>query len=180
MRASPFIFPIGDLLRSDALPRRVAIEIPVHWGVELTKTAPDVPLRADLTLAHVSGGILVRGSVSVAVDNVCHRCLTQTREQLELEVAQMFVPEPGDDAHDANEADEYELDGDMIDLEPMLRDEVVLAMPMLPTCGDDCPRAGVDHLVSAGESGLNTGTPEDEGGPSSPFSVLQDLFDEGE
>ena len=62
----------------------------------------------------------------------------------------------------------------------MLRDEVVLAMPMIPTCGDDCPGLEVDHLVSERESGLNTGAPGDEGAKTSPFAVLQDLFDDGE
>jgi uncharacterized protein len=31
------------------------------------------------------------------------------------------------------------MEGDLIDLEPVLRDQVVLALPFQPLCTDDCP-----------------------------------------
>ena len=31
------------------------------------------------------------------------------------------------------------MEGDLIDLEPALRDQVVLALPFQPLCSDDCP-----------------------------------------
>jgi uncharacterized protein len=31
------------------------------------------------------------------------------------------------------------LEGDLLDLEPLLRDAVVLALPFQPLCEDDCP-----------------------------------------
>ena len=173
MPVSPFVFAIGDLLRADGEPRRVAIEVPVSWGIEMTRTVPDVPLLADLTLGHVSGGVLVRGVVSTMIDNVCNRCLTESRESLEIEVAQMFVPHRSDD--EDVESEDYELDGDAIDLESMLRDEVILAMPMVPTCRDGC--SGVVAML---QSDLNTLPPEGESESGSPFAVLQDLFDDGE
>ncbi|MCW2914010.1 MAG: hypothetical protein JWN52_2078, partial [Actinomycetia bacterium] len=37
------------------------------------------------------------------------------------------------------EEDERRLEGDFIDLEPVLRDAVVLALPLSPLCRDDCP-----------------------------------------
>ena len=49
------------------------------------------------------------------------------------------------DTHDwfdeSEEQDEEELylDGDLLDLEPVLRDAVVLALPMSPLCQEDCP-----------------------------------------
>ena len=35
--------------------------------------------------------------------------------------------------------EERHLDGDLLDLEPVLRDAVVLALPMSPLCLQDCP-----------------------------------------
>ena len=56
---------------------------------------------------------------------------------------------------DADE-DGYSLDGDLLDLEPVLRDALVLALPLAPLCRQDCPglcaecgallaQAGPDH-----------------------------------
>jgi uncharacterized protein len=85
----------------------------------------------------------------------------------------MFVPHRSDD--EDVESEDYELDGDAIDLESMLRDEVILAMPMVPTCRDGC--SGVVAML---QSDLNTLPPEGESESGSPFAVLQDLFDDGE
>ena len=42
-------------------------------------------------------------------------------------------------AADVDEDDVRELEGDLIDLEPALRDAVVPALPFQPVCRDDCP-----------------------------------------
>src|SRR5262249_59428827 len=39
---------------------------------------------------------------------------------------------------DADE-DGYALDGNLLDLEPVLRDALVLALPLAPLCRQDCP-----------------------------------------
>ena len=44
--------------------------------------------------------------------------------------------EAGDDAEDE---DTLQLEDDLFDLESVLRDAVVLALPMQPVCQDDCP-----------------------------------------
>jgi uncharacterized metal-binding protein YceD (DUF177 family) len=55
----------------------------------------------------------------------------------------------------------------------MLRDEVLLAVPVAQLCGDDCP--GV--VTSAGID-LNT-EPDTDGSESrSPFAALKDLLDQ--
>ena len=47
----------------------------------------------------------------------------------------MFEADPTD------EGETYPLDGDQIDLEPMVRDAVLLELPLGPLCGDDCAGA---------------------------------------
>ena len=45
-----------------------------------------------------------------------------------------------DQDHYSGEDDEVStLEGDLLDLEPLLRDAVVLALPFQPLCEDDCP-----------------------------------------
>ena len=46
--------------------------------------------------------------------------------------------QPDGDEPDPTE-DEPVLAGDLLDLEPTLRDAVVLALPIAPLCRDDCP-----------------------------------------
>jgi uncharacterized protein len=56
---------------------------------------------------------------------------------LEVDVLQLYVY-PGNEV-DADDDEIGRLVGEMIDLEPLLRDAVVLALPLAPVCRDDCP-----------------------------------------
>jgi uncharacterized protein len=134
----------------------------------MSRILPEPELTADLTLAPMPGGLLVRGPLTARVRHVCHRCLDEWEEDVELSVAELFAS-----PNDASE-DDYVLEGDELDVEPLLRDEVLLAMPLVPTCGEDCR-----GLVEAPESDLNTGGPE-ASESRSPFAVLKDLFEPGE
>lgn len=158
---SPFLVHVGDLLGHLGERRSHQIVAPVEWGVELSRTA-DIPLVADLELVAGSGGLLVRGEVEAAVIHTCPRCLEEWAETRIVEVAEVI--ETGADDGD------YVIQGDELDLEPVVRDAVMLAMPLLPVCP-----AGCEGLVAEQESDLNTALPEDR--PESPFAALQDLFE---
>jgi uncharacterized protein len=56
---------------------------------------------------------------------------------------------------DDEEQDEEELylDGDLLDLEPVLRDAVVLALPMSPLCREDCPGLCVECGAPLADAG---------------------------
>ena len=47
----------------------------------------------------------------------------------------------------------YHLDGDLLDLEPVLRDAVVLALPMSPLCREDCPGLCAECGVPLADAG---------------------------
>jgi uncharacterized protein len=165
---SPFVFPIGELRHEHAEPKRVEVDESVDWRLDLSKVRDDPPLRAELEMAPMPGGVLVRGSVKVTVHHTCHRCLDEWDQSIEVAIAQLYVTE-------ADEDTDYVIEGPEIDLEPMLRDEVLLALPLTPTCEEGCR-----GVVDGAESGLNTTTPDDPGDFSSPFAVLKDLLDAGE
>jgi len=159
---------VGELRAGRARRREASIEVPVDWSVELSEVLPDPPLRAALRLDAVSGGIEVRGTVTVAARHRCYRCLTEIDGEVEGNLVQVVTAD-----HDGD--DDYHLDGDVLDLEQLLRDEVLLAMPMAPLCRPDCP-----GLVGAIGSDLNTATPDQEDESTSPFTVLKDLLDTGD
>ena len=150
------------------MPRAVGVTAEVEWGVEMSRVVAEPALEAELELSALSGGIRVHGTATVTVHHTCHRCLDEWDEEVDVPVDQLFV-----DASRADE-DDYTYSGDELDLEPMLRDEVLLAMPLVPTCPDEC-----EGLVDSPQTDLNTPTPEEQGETSSPFAVLKDLLDEG-
>ncbi len=173
---SPFRTHVGDLLRSPGNARRIHLEETVDWSVGQLRISPEVPLIADLDLASASGGLVVRGRASATVVSSCVRCLDDFEDEVSVEVAQLV--EDGSDEDVAEDAEAYVLDGDVVDLEPILRDDVLLALPLVPRCRDGC--AGpVAELVTDPETGLNTDTPG-AGRPESPFAALEGLFDTGD
>jgi len=136
----------------------------VDWGIELSRIDPSQPIVADLMLHPVSGGIAVTGRVSFDTEDSCYRCLSVTHTERTATVGALF---------DRTEDDEsYPLDGHEIDVEQMLRDEMLLSLPLSPSCGDDCP-----GVVTSAEIDLNTDPSGDEGGSRSPFAVLKDLLE---
>ncbi|MDH3471188.1 MAG: DUF177 domain-containing protein [Acidimicrobiia bacterium] len=162
--SSPFIVDASDLLKDVGRTRPVQISASVEWGTEFVKTPADSPLQADLELQSISGGVMTNGRVAFEAEFSCSRCLTERRLPQEIRITQLFGDDP-----DA----EYQLSGEDIDLEPMLRDEVVLAMPLRPLCRDDCaglcPSCGAD---------LNEGScPGHEEATSSPFAELREMLE---
>lgn len=165
---SPFVFSLAGLDPGSG-PQPIHLQVPVDWGVESVVVVPDPPLVADLTLEVVPGGVVVRGGVTFVARETCHRCLEETEVERHVAVAALFELDPADE-------DDYVLIGDTIDLEQMVRDEVVLSLPMLPRCSDDCR-----GVVTTPESGLNTDPPGGDPAEGSPFAVLRDLLSgEGE
>ena len=93
-------------------------------------------LRLDLTLESVTEGVLVTVKALAPVAGECARCLEPVSDTIEVRCRDLFSYEQ--DAGDADE-DGYSLDGDLLDLEPVLRDALVLALPLAPLCRRDCP-----------------------------------------
>jgi uncharacterized protein len=100
----------------------------------------------------------VTGRVSATAELECARCLVARVEPVSVDVCELFAPTGGGAQEDA-----YPLAGPEMDLEPMLRDALALALPLNPVCGDECKglcaRCGAD--LNAGPCGC----PEDEPDP---------------
>lgn len=131
---------------------------PGDLGIALARVAPQSPIRMELRLESVMEGVLVSGVMDVQVSAECARCLEPIAWEEAVDVSELFAY-PATDARGAvvEEPEDDEdplpmLEGDLIDLEPTLRDSVVTALPMAPLCRDDCsglcPECGVrldDH-----------------------------------
>jgi uncharacterized protein len=117
---------------------------PADWRVELIGVPEDAEVRLRLRLESVMEGVLVSGEVDVPVTGSCARCLEPIEDTLELDVQELFAYE-GSTTEATSEEDEVRrVEGEHIDLEPMVRDLVVLSLPLAPTCTEDCAGLCVD------------------------------------
>jgi uncharacterized protein len=99
------------------------------------RVTPGSPVELDLRLESVMEGVLASGAARVALAGECSRCLGPIADELDVSLQELYVyPES-----DAAEDEAARLDGDLLDLEPALRDAVVLALPFQPVCSPDCP-----------------------------------------
>lgn len=93
----------------------------------------DEGVTARLRAESVVEGILFTGRVSSDATLECARCLEPFQETLTAEVCELAYS-PGH----ATEEDAYRVMGTDVDLEPMIRDVMVLALPLNPVCSESC------------------------------------------
>jgi uncharacterized protein len=148
--------PVTDLVGHPGTTRPLQVEVDrVAFGEDPWGPADDAvidPLVLDLHLDAVVEGILVRGSIDVQLDLPCARCLTPQRQDRTIAVAELFQdPTKREDDEDEEEDPGYELidDRTAIDLSTLVRDAVVIDLPVRVLCREDClglcPVCGTDR-----------------------------------
>ena len=74
----------------------------------------------------------------------CARCLEPFEDTLDLDVQELYAY-AGSTTEATSEEDEVRrIEGDFLDLEPLVRDTVVLNLPLAPVCTEDCAGLCVD------------------------------------
>ncbi len=88
------------------------------------------------------GEIRVSGHVTVAMEDDCDRCLETARFLVDSDFALYYRPVDegyGDDKEiDSGEAEMGFYEGDGVELNDVLREQVLLALPMQRVCSEDC------------------------------------------
>ena len=112
------------------------IPAPDSLRVELAGVPTGADVNLSVRLEAVSEGVLATGTATAPVVGECARCLEPLTSSVEASFQELYHYEPGPAEDDE---DDLLLDGDLLDLEPVLRDAVVLALPLSPLCTDDCP-----------------------------------------
>ena len=122
---------VRDLIGHPGASRRVTLEAELE-DLRSELAAVTAPVRVEAVLGSVVEGIYVTGPVTGTMEVSCARCLASEGHRFRVEVAELFAHEPDE------EADEYPLGREELDLEPMVRDAVLLHMPFSPVCRPDC------------------------------------------
>ena len=137
---APLVLDTRELGRRPGSQREVSrsVPAPADLGIEVLAVPEGSPVEFDLRLEAVMEGVLVTGTARAALEGECARCLGPIHDEIEVELQELYVYDDRD--HDPDEDDEVStLQDDLLDLEPLLRDAVVLALPFQPLCEDDCP-----------------------------------------
>ncbi len=115
------------------------VPAPADLGTEIIGVIEGSSIHLDLRLESVMEGVLVTGAVRARVGGECIRCLGDLDEEIQVTLTELYTYPGRRPAEDVDEDEVHELEGDLIDLEPVLRDAVVPALPFQPLCRDDCP-----------------------------------------
>lgn len=109
---------------------------PADLGVDMLGVPEGGPIAMALRLESVMDGVLVTGTAGVGLEGRCVRCLTAVTDTMTADVQELYLyddTDPGDDDETSR------MEGDLIDLEPAVRDAIVLSLPQNPLCTPDCP-----------------------------------------
>jgi uncharacterized protein len=140
-----------ELGRRPGSQREVTLTVPApaELGIDVLSVPEGSPVEIDLRLEAVMEGVLVTGTARAALEGECARCLDPIVDELDVRFQELFVyddhtrttsGQQGQHDQADDEDDEVStLQDDLADLEPLLRDAVVLALPFQPLCEDDCP-----------------------------------------
>ena len=133
-----------ELGRSPGAMRRLTRTIPApaepdRLGLDSIYVATGEPVELELRLESVTEGVYVSGTRGPRLVGECARCLDPLADEVVVEIGELFAYPDSvtDETTDADElprvVDEY------VDLEPSIRDALVLALPLAPLCRQDCP-----------------------------------------
>ena len=138
---APLVLDTRDLPRRPGALRTVkrVAPAPADLGGELISVPEGADLDLDLRLESVSEGVLVSGTVSGPVKGECGRCLREINDSLVVNIQELYAYENSTTDETTDEDEVGRMQGDLIDLEPALRDALVLTLPTNPLCREDCP-----------------------------------------
>jgi uncharacterized protein len=133
---SGLVFELHELGRRAGAMKDVTRQVPAPEGLgnDVIGVPIDSPVDLELRFEAVVEGVLVTGVAGFTLRGECARCLTEVSSREEVDLQELFLF-PGKEPEDAEAS---RLEDDLLDLEPLLRDAVVLDLPFIPLCRPDC------------------------------------------
>lgn len=173
------ILKIASLLMEPVGSRRDVHISLASFPLDADMTAEDV--QASIRLTRLNASVLANGKVTGTAELVCARCLEpyqqpfessfseEFRQTLDVQSGRGLPQELQDDDEESGDDDlAFEInDAHEIDMTELLRQWILLALPMRPLCGPDCP-------------GIQDATTQDDEDIDDRFAALQDLLDDPE
>lgn len=138
MTRGGLLVSVTELLRRPGTRREVRRTVPSPGYVVTGSTVPEgADVDVDLVVESTAdpGTLTVTGTIAAPWTGECRRCLDPVEGTLEVDAHEVFSRRA-----DAVSADDevWPLEGEEIDLEAVVADAVLLALPLAPLCGPDC------------------------------------------
>lgn len=155
-RPSPFSVHVGELRRRLGNRRELHAEAPLP-GLTVVDarvaTGSDVVL--DAMLESIPDGVVVTGAVTARWEGICRRCLDEVGGELTADVREIYESSP-------IEGETWPLAGDRIELEALVRETVLLSLPLAPLCSADCRGPAPDVFPAIAGDGMADGDGPDD------------------
>lgn len=124
---------VMELQRRPGTQRDVHLATPLPGLAISSAHVPDAAeVLVDGVLEAIEGAITISGTVTAPWVGDCRRCLDPVEGVIEATLSEVFEANPV-------EGETYPLEGDEVDLERVVRDAVLLSLPLAPLCRADCP-----------------------------------------
>jgi DUF177 domain-containing protein len=117
-----------------------------------------LPVKATLRIEKVNDEVLVKGTLSTSIEMECSRCLKSFSEDRNVAMNVVFHPVEelrGEERHEIK-LDELDMGfyrGDALDLYDLLKEQILLTIPMKPLCSEACrgmcQQCGADLNIAA-------------------------------
>ncbi len=146
---TPFTVDVYDLMHRPGEMREYHLDVvaPERFGNAMIGVPAGGTVQVDLRLEALHDGLLASAEVVTTAAGECGRCLIGMELPVQVEIRELF-------AYSETEAFEYACRNDTLDLEPVIRDAVVLSLPFQPICQEDClglcPQCGARLLDDLG------------------------------
>lgn len=167
-RTSPLLVEVAELRQRPGNRQPVATAATLDELGTTSARVRDGRVAVELVLESLPEGVMAAGDVTFAWTGECSRCLKPVSGDAAARLRELFEEEP-------EEGETYRLDIDRLDLEPAVRETVMLELPLQPLCRPDCKglcaQCGAD--LNDGDCGceVQTGDPR--------WAALDDLdFDD--
>ncbi|MFB9378153.1 DUF177 domain-containing protein [Kineococcus gynurae] len=139
---APLVLSTHELGRRPGSMRTLqrTVPAPADLGIAVIGVPEGSDLVLDLRLEAVMEGVLVSGTVQARAVGECVRCLTEVEQDVEVDVQELFAypgKTPVELGPDDDEIREV-APGELVDLEPAVRDAIVLELPFQPECDGPC------------------------------------------
>ena len=166
----PLVFSIAALAAGSVSSVSRTVPAPAALEGGLVCIPAGAELQLEVQLEEVSDGVLVTAEVDAPISGECARCLSEFSAAAQVRFQELFSRQPG-----GTEDDGYLLDGNLLDLEPALRDALVLELPLSPLCTSECEGLCSECGIRLADAPPGHGHQE----TGSPWAVLKDFVPAG-
>lgn len=121
------------------------------------------PVVLDLVLDSLPSAIRLTGRARTRFEGSCRRCLGEIERALEVTLSELFELEPTED-------ETWPIEEDRIDLEPPLREAILVGLPLAPLCREDCGGPDPERFPTGAAA-----EPPSEPAPDPRWAALDEL-----